>query len=56
MIVFRWVPVDFGAVLKFYRVTNVGSLFIEVRQCGKCSAIFVVTVNWVFWFSLFFVI
>ena len=56
MIVFRWVPVDFGAVLKFYRVTNVGSLFIEVRQCGKCSAIFVVAVNWVLWFSLFFVI
>ena len=56
MIVFRWVAVDFGAVLKFYRVTNVGSLFIEVRQCGKCSANFVVVVNWVLWLSLFLVI
>ena len=55
MIVFHWVPVDFGAVLKFYRVTKVGSLFIEVRQCGKCSANFVV-VNCVLWLSLFLVI
>ena len=28
-------------------VTNVGFPFIEVRQCGKCSAIFVIVASWV---------